>query len=267
MIKKTILQFFADEHISPTKNTPQENKLQTEQKEEKEESEEESDLNKNLESSKDEIIDENNDYKEEASKIKIRENAMPTNPELLQVYQECLNCRQCELCESASNLVFGDGNPNADIMLIGEAPGADEDAQGIPFVGRAGQLLIQILNKYGVHREDIFIANILKHRPPGNRDPLPAEIQACTPFLQKQIDIINPKLLITLGNFSSRYILNTKEGITKIRGTIQDSSFGKVMPSLHPSAIIRGAYPRHILEGDIVTALQYIGLDVQYKED
>lgn len=191
----------------------------------------------------------------------------PSDPELLSLYKECLECKACELCHSALNLVFGDGNPKAKIMLIGEAPGADEDEQGRPFVGRAGQLLINILNKYGVQREDIFIANILKHRPPNNRNPLPTEIQACTPFLKKQISIIKPTLLITLGNFSSQFILNTKIGITKIRGVIQESSFGNVMPSLHPSAIIRGAYPKHLLEQDVVTALQYVGYDVELKED
>lgn len=191
----------------------------------------------------------------------------PSDPSLREIYDECLACKACELCDSALNLVFGDGNPNAQIMVIGEAPGADEDEQARPFVGRAGQLLISILNKYGVQREDIFIANILKHRPPNNRNPLPAEIQACTPFLRKQIDTIKPKLLITLGNFSSQYILETKVGITKIRGSIQESSFGQVMPSLHPSAIIRGAYPKHLLEKDVVTALQYVGYNVELKED
>ena len=191
---------------------------------------------------------------------------IPTDPALLALYNECKTCKACELCDSALNLVFGDGNPQADIMLIGEAPGADEDEQGRPFVGRAGTLLVKILNKYGVQREDIFIANILKHRPPNNRNPLTAEIAACTPFLRKQIDIIKPKLLITLGNFSSQYILETKVGITQIRGSIQESSYGMVMPSLHPSAIIRGAYPVALLEGDLVKALQYVGYDVTIEE-
>ncbi len=263
MIKKTLIQFFADEHISPIDDKiPTTTETQEYSIEDNPTSE-----HSKVEQKNEETQDKPN-YIEE-TKIPPKEKIMnpPTNPELLQVYQECLNCKQCELCESALNLVFGDGNPNADLMLIGEAPGADEDEQGVPFIGRAGKLLISILNKYGVQREDIFIANILKHRPPNNRNPLPVEIQACTPFLQKQIAIIKPKLLITLGNFSSQYILDTKVGITKIRGTIQESSFGQVMPSLHPSAIIRGAYPKHLLEGDIVTALQYIGLDVQLKED
>lgn len=192
----------------------------------------------------------------------IEPSIIPTQPDLLALYQECVACTACELYNTAQNLVFGNGNPHADLMIIGEAPGADEDSQGIPFVGRAGQLLIKTLNKFGIQREDIFVANILKHRPPNNRNPLPAEIVACTPFLQKQIALIQPKLLLTLGNFASQFILETKTGITKIRGMIQESRFGMVMPSLHPSAIIRGAYPVQLLEDDIRNALEYIGHSV-----
>ncbi|MGL4393859.1 MAG: uracil-DNA glycosylase [Brevinema sp.] len=194
-------------------------------------------------------------------------NNKPSHPDLATLYEECDSCNKCTLCESALNLVFGDGNPEAKIMVIGEAPGADEDEQGRPFVGRAGQLLIKLLNKYGVQREEIYIANILKHRPPNNRNPLPAEIEACTPFLRKQLEIIKPKLLLTLGNFSSQFILQTKEGITKIRGSIKESSFGMVMPTLHPSAIIRGAYPVQLLEDDIVKALEYAGYEITKIEE
>lgn len=265
MIRKTLQQFFTDEFIShteilddiiiPSKETPHEENTPPSP-------------NQNIDS----VIKESQNTEEESLTMAkeptiVAQPTPPEHPELLKLFQECLACKACELCDSALNLVFGDGNPQAKIMLIGEAPGADEDEQAKPFVGRAGQLLIGILNKYGVQREDIFIANILKHRPPSNRNPLPAEIQACTPFLRKQIEIIQPQLLITLGNFSSQFILDTKVGITKIRGTIQESSFGKVMPSLHPSAIIRGAYPKHLLEGDVVTALQFVGYDVEYKED
>lgn len=249
MIKKTIVQYFADEFVSST-NTASEEHPNPEQQ------------------ASSDSVDTSTQTISEPLPISSQNTiaAPPSDPELLKLYQECLQCKACTLCDSALNLVFGDGNPQAQIMLIGEAPGADEDEQGRPFIGRAGQLLISILNKYGVQREDIFIANILKHRPPNNRNPLPLEIQACTPFLKKQIEIIKPKLLITLGNFSSQFILETKTGITKIRGTIHDSSYGKVMPSLHPSAIIRGAYPKQLLETDVVTALQYVGYDVQLKD-
>ncbi|MGL4676487.1 MAG: uracil-DNA glycosylase [Brevinema sp.] len=241
MIKNTILQYFADEHLQNTKQVQEDNLSENEQ-------------------TPSAPKQESNIRKKEQE---IPEALAPTDPELNSLYQECLACKACSLCETALNLVFGEGNPKADLMIIGEAPGADEDAQGRPFVGRAGQLLIKILSSYGMPREDIFIANILKHRPPNNRNPLPAEIQACTPFLKKQIALIQPKLLITLGNFASQFILDTKIGITKIRGTIHNSEFGMVMPSLHPSAIIRGAYPQTLLETDIATALEYIGFTIK----
>ncbi|MGL4367255.1 MAG: uracil-DNA glycosylase [Brevinemataceae bacterium] len=186
----------------------------------------------------------------------------PEDPRLLEIYHKCLECRACDLCSSALNLVFGDGNADSNLMIIGEAPGADEDAQGKPFVGKAGQLLIKTLKKYGLERDEIYIANILKHRPPNNRNPLPQEINACTPFLKEQIAIIKPKLILTLGNFASQFILDTKMGITKIRGSIQESSFGMVMPTLHPSAIIRGAFPVEWFETDIAKALQFAGYDI-----
>ncbi|MGL4562905.1 MAG: uracil-DNA glycosylase [Brevinema sp.] len=191
----------------------------------------------------------------------------PTHPDLLALYKTCLSCQQCSLCDSASQLVFGEGDAQAKLMIIGEAPGADEDEQGRPFVGRAGQLLIKTLKKYGVEREQVYIANILKHRPPNNRNPLPTEIEVCTPFLRKQLEIIKPKLLLTLGNFASQFILETKTGITKIRGSIQESSFGMVMPTLHPSAIIRGAYPLQLFEDDIIKALTFVGYAITNIEE
>ncbi len=203
----------------------------------------------------------------ELSAIKNQNSVRPDHPALAELFDECINFTDCGLHKTALNMVFGSGDPNADIMLIGEAPGADEDESGLPFMGRAGKLLLGIFQKYGVERDSLYIANILKHRPPNNRNPIPAEIKAWTPFLKKQIDIVQPKLLITLGNFSSQFILQTKEGITKIRGSVKDSEYGKVMPSLHPSAIIRGVYPKELLERDIVTALRFVGMDVEMKDD
>lgn len=250
-IKKIITQYFSDEHIHP--NTPSETTNIEEIS---------TPLETIIEKTPTPSISNNTKTTTPIEPKPIFTPPIPTDPELLALYQECSTCTACELCNSALNLVFGDGNAKAKIVIIGEAPGADEDEQGRPFVGRAGQLLIKILNKYGVQREDIYIANILKHRPPNNRNPLPTEITACTPFLKKQLAIINPQLLITLGNFSSQFILDTKMGITKIRGSIQESSFGMVLPTLHPSAIIRGAYPVALLEGDIIKALNYVGYDI-----
>ena len=268
-IKRLIQQHFTEEHITSIDttqhteqqlpNTSTEAHPSTSSTEENTENKEETSMAKNIKSSpstKDTKIKEKSQ-----EKMISYSPPIPSDPQLLELYNTCLICKACELCDSALNLVFGDGNPKAQIMVIGEAPGADEDEQGRPFVGRAGQLLIKLLNKYGVQREDIFIANILKHRPPNNRNPLSSEISACTPFLRKQIELIQPKLLITLGNFSSQYILETKVGITKIRGVVQESSYGMVLPTLHPSAIIRGAYPVDLLEKDVVTALQYVGYD------
>ena len=276
-IKKLIQQQFTDEHVSSI-NTTQDNNQNIDQSVSSTNTDntETPSPEKNTENTEDEVEDpmdiKKPSTKDTKAKAKTQEPApvfippVPTDPQLLELHNTCLTCKACELCDSALNLVFGDGNPNAQLMVIGEAPGADEDEQGRPFVGRAGQLLIKLLNKYGVQREDIFIANILKHRPPNNRNPLSSEISACTPFLRKQIEIIQPKLLITLGNFSSQYILETKTGITKIRGVVQESSYGMVMPTLHPSAIIRGAYPVDLLEKDVVTALQYIGYDVTLED-
>lgn len=181
---------------------------------------------------------------------------VPAHPELLTLYEECLQNLRTPLAESATNLVFGAGNPEADIMLIGEAPGADEDEQGLPFVGRSGRYMTDVFEKLGVKRDDLYIANILKHRPPNNRDPLPAEMEVYTPYLIKQIAIVRPKLLVTAGNFASKFILQTETGITKLRGQVHESSYGKVFPILHPAAIIRGAYPKEMFEGDIAKAIE-----------
>lgn len=149
------------------------------------------------------------------------------------------NCQKCALGATRTNFVFGVGNPNADIVLIGEAPGADEDAQGEPFVGRAGQLLNKILDATGFRREDVFICNILKCRPPGNRNPQPDEIEKCRPYLEKQLKLINPKLILLLGRVAAESLLKTKEPLNKLRGKIHDYKGWKVMITFHPAALLR----------------------------
>ncbi|MGL5721950.1 MAG: uracil-DNA glycosylase family protein [Brevinema sp.] len=176
---------------------------------------------------------------------------VPEDPELKELYMDCLKNLHYGLVETATNLVFGSGSRHASIMIIGEAPGADEDEQGLPFVGRSGSYMMDVFSKHGITREQVYIANIVKHRPPNNRPPQPAEIEACVPYLVKQIDLIKPKLLVTAGNFACKFILQTDTGITKMRGQIHKSSYGKVFPVLHPSAIIRGAYPKDLFEADI----------------
>jgi uracil-DNA glycosylase len=148
-------------------------------------------------------------------------------------------CKKCPLGETRTKFVFGVGNPHADIVLIGEAPGADEDAQGEPFVGRAGQLLNKILEATGFKREDVFICNILKCRPPGNRNPMPDEVEKCRPYLEKQLKLLNPKLILLLGRVAAESLLKTKEPLARLRGKVHDYKGWKVMITFHPAALLR----------------------------
>jgi len=148
-------------------------------------------------------------------------------------------CKKCPLSDTRTKFVFGVGNPNADIVLIGEAPGADEDAQGEPFVGRAGQLLNKILEATGFNREEVFICNILKCRPPGNRNPVSEEVEKCRPYLEKQLKLLNPKLILLLGRVAAESLLKTKEPLNKLRGKIHDYKGWKVMITFHPAALLR----------------------------
>lgn len=148
-------------------------------------------------------------------------------------------CERCELAKTRTQVVFGVGDPNARLMLIGEAPGRDEDLQGEPFVGAAGQLLTKILEAVGFKRSEVYIANILKCRPPGNRNPEPNEIAACSPILARQIELIRPLILCTLGSFAAKTILGSKEGISRLRGRIHDYRGIPVVPTFHPAALLR----------------------------
>jgi DNA polymerase len=148
------------------------------------------------------------------------------------------NCQRCRLSSGRTQVVFGAGNPQADIMFVGEAPGFYEDRQGEPFVGAAGKLLNELLQSVGLSRSDIFIANVIKCRPPNNRDPLPEEIDTCKPFLLQQIEFIQPKLVCTLGNFATQTLLEKKVGITKVRGQVIRLPNFIVFPLLHPAAAL-----------------------------
>jgi DNA polymerase len=146
----------------------------------------------------------------------------------------------CPLSQTRTQVVFGTGDPAADLMFVGEAPGHDEDVQGEPFVGRAGKLLTQMIEEIGLRRADVYIANVLKCRPPGNRDPEAVEIATCRPFLEGQIEAIDPKVVVPLGNFAARLLLDTKEGITRLRGREHAWRGGRVLiPTFHPSAVLR----------------------------
>jgi DNA polymerase len=151
-----------------------------------------------------------------------------------------LGCTRCPLAQTRTQVVFGVGDPDADLMFVGEGPGADEDRLGEPFVGRAGTLLTSLIEGIGLTRDDVYIANVVKCRPPGNRDPQPLEIESCRPYLQGQLDLIAPRVVVTLGNFATKLLLDTKVGITKLRG--QQFPFrdrAVLIPVLHPSAVLR----------------------------
>ncbi len=150
------------------------------------------------------------------------------------------DCRRCRLANGRTQVVFGVGNPRAGVMFIGEGPGYYEDKQGEPFVGAAGQLLTQMLGEIGLRREDVYIANVVKCRPPGNRDPLPDEIEACRPYLLGQLENIQPRLIVTLGNFATRVVLNRQVGISRVRGQRFDIDGRTVLPTFHPAAILHG---------------------------
>lgn len=148
-------------------------------------------------------------------------------------------CLKCPLGHTRTKFVFGVGNLNADVMFIGEAPGADEDAQGEPFVGRAGQLLNKIIEAVGMKREEVYICNILKCRPPNNREPQPSEMETCTPYLLKQIELIHPKFIICLGRISAQWLLKTSESLGSLRGKVHDYSNSKLIVTYHPAALLR----------------------------
>jgi DNA polymerase len=177
--------------------------------------------------------------------------------ELVALFKEVQKCTRCPLHETRTKAVFGAGNADAELMFVGEAPGADEDRQGLPFVGRAGQLLNQLLEEIGLSREDVFIANVLKSRPPGNRDPQPLEIEACKPYLFEQVRLIEPKVVCTLGNFATKLLTGSPAGITKVRGTPQVHELGGrtvlLLPLLHPAAALRTPAMKETLRADLAT--------------
>jgi uracil-DNA glycosylase len=150
---------------------------------------------------------------------------------------DCVRCKLCTL--GRKQIVFGVGNPNADLMFVGEAPGRDEDIQGIPFVGRAGQKLTQIIEAIGLTRDEVYIANVIKCRPPENRNPEPDEVEQCEPFLFRQIDTIKPKVIVALGTFAAKSLLKTNESISRLRGRVYDYRGAKLVPTFHPAFLLR----------------------------
>jgi DNA polymerase len=176
---------------------------------------------------------------------------------LVALYKEVSKCTRCPLHETRTKAVFGAGNADADLMFVGEAPGAEEDRQGLPFVGRAGGLLNELLVEIGLSREDVFICNVLKSRPPDNRDPQPTEIAACEPYLFEQVRLIQPRVVCTLGNFATKLLTGNPAGITRVRGTPQTHDLGGrtvyLLPLFHPAAALRTPAVKEQLRGDFAT--------------
>jgi uracil-DNA glycosylase len=175
---------------------------------------------------------------------------------LAAVADDAAGCTRCALAATRTQVVFGTGDPTADLMFVGEGPGAQEDEQGLPFVGRSGQLLDRLVHEeLGLTRDRFYIANVVKCRPPNNRDPLPDEIAACRPYLESQLELIAPKVVITLGKFAGQLLLGSKETITRLRGRAYPYGGAVLVPTVHPAYVLRGgAEPMAQMRADLVRA-------------
>jgi DNA polymerase len=182
-------------------------------------------------------------------------------PALQAIRDEIGDCRRCKLCERRTQVVFGVGNPNAALMFVGEGPGEDEDRKGEPFVGRAGQLLTDIITRgMGLERRDVYIANVVKCRPPGNRNPEPDEIAACQPFLFRQIESVSPQVVVALGKFAAQTLLETATPISKLRGRWFPFRGRKLMPTFHPSYLLRNPADKKLVWEDVKLVMAELGL-------
>jgi uracil-DNA glycosylase family 4 len=187
----------------------------------------------------------------------------PSLQTLEEIRSELGDCRRCQLHGTRRTIVFGEGNPNATLMFIGEGPGYDEDVQGRPFVGRAGQLLTKIIQSIHLQREEVYIANIIKCRPPGNRNPEPDEIKTCSPFLLKQVQAIRPKIICALGTFSAQTLLSTDAKITTLRGRFFDFQGIKVIPTFHPAYLLRNPERKRDVWEDMKRIMEEMGKPIE----
>lgn len=188
---------------------------------------------------------------------------MPTP--LAAVAADAASCTRCPLAAGRTQVVFGRGDPSAGLMVVGEGPGAEEDAQGLPFVGRSGKLLDRLLlEEAGLRRDQVYVANVVKCRPPGNRDPKPDEVEACSSWLDAQLDLVAPRVVVTLGNFATRALLGTKDGITRLRGHTYPWRGATLVPTFHPAAVLRGGSdPMAKMRADLVRAKQVLAQPVE----
>jgi uracil-DNA glycosylase family 4 len=194
--------------------------------------------------------------------------------ELEAVAAEAAGCTRCRLHQSRTQVVFGQGDPRADLMFVGEAPGLHEDRQGVPFVGPSGQLLNRLLEGIGLRRQDVYICNVVKSRPPQNRDPQPDEIAACRPWLDAQIRLVDPKVVVTLGNFAAKTLLETTTGITRLRGQTYPFQGRVLLPTFHPAAALHaqgrrtaGPSPLEAMEGDFRVLAELLAARAPVDED
>ncbi len=193
----------------------------------------------------------------------VDEASLPRPGETLEdIWTDIGDCTRCPLCEGRTHVVNSEGNPKARLMFVGEAPGADEDAQARPFVGRAGQLLNKIIEAIGMKREDVFIGNVNRCRPPQNRTPTHTEATTCKPFLLREIDIVRPEVIVVLGNTAMKNLLDTKEGITKLRGKFQDYRGIKVMPTFHPAYLLRDPTKKREAWDDMKKVRDYLNENI-----
>ncbi len=176
-----------------------------------------------------------------------------------EVRRELGDCRRCKLCEGRSKIVFGVGNPRAELVFVGEGPGAEEDAQGIPFVGAAGQLLTKMIEAMGYARDDVYICNVVKCRPPGNRNPELDEIAACEPFLRAQLGAIQPKVIVALGKFASQTLLRDQTAISQLRGNWREYLGIPLMPTFHPAYLLRNAAEKRVVWQDLQQVMKRLG--------
>lgn len=186
--------------------------------------------------------------------------AQASDASLADIRADLGECTRCKLCKTRTNIVFGDGSPKTRVVFVGEGPGDQEDQQGLPFVGRSGQLLTQMIQAMGLAREQIYIANVVKCRPPDNRNPEPDEVAACSPFLHRQLDLIKPQVVVALGKFAAQTLLATETPISKLRGTFHDYRGTKLMPTFHPAYLLRNPPAKKDAWADLLLVMKELGL-------